>query len=188
MRARKLSFKLYLEGGAELPTDAVIPVFHEWIKEDALGELLIDVSDYAHVKGGPGVLLTGHYSDYTLDSTEGRPGLTYRRKRGGAEDAGAAVREALASTVNAARLIEQEPGLGARFRTDEALFRIHDRLAGPNDEETRRAVEPLLLEALSSVFKTERVELAHEGAPRELFTLRARIHGAAPLASLSAPR
>jgi hypothetical protein len=187
MRARKLGFKLYLEEGVEAPSDAVIPIFHEWIKKDALGELLIDVSDYDHVKGGPGVLLTGHYSDYTLDQTEGRPGLTYRKKRGGSDDdARVALRDALASLVRAARLLEQEPRLSARFRTDELLFRIYDRLIGPNDDETQREVEPPLLETLASTFGSDRIELVREGAARELFTLRARIHGAPSLAALAA--
>src|SRR5690349_9383466 len=58
----------------------VIPVFHRWIQEELVGGLPIDVADYRHVPSGPGVMLIGHESNYSLDLEFGRLGLLYNRK------------------------------------------------------------------------------------------------------------
>ena len=85
MEAHKLQLKIYLtpETARTLDVEAVIPVFHRWIKQRALPELTIDVANYRHVPQGPGVVLIGHGSDYFLDEGEGRPGLLHNRKRAG---------------------------------------------------------------------------------------------------------
>ncbi|HEV8246140.1 MAG TPA: hypothetical protein VGP93_10250, partial [Polyangiaceae bacterium] len=57
-----------------------VPVFHRFIRDHVLDELLIDVADYAHVHHGPGVVLVGHAADYYMDQGEGRLGLLYSRK------------------------------------------------------------------------------------------------------------
>ena len=72
--------KLFVDGPA-LPVYGFIPVFHDWIKHHRLGELLVDVASYGHVPNGPGVGIVGHGSDYFVDSSEGRQGLLYSRKR-----------------------------------------------------------------------------------------------------------
>lgn len=185
MNVNKPSFKLFLAEGVEVAVEPAIRTFHEWIKGDRLGELLIDVSDYTHVSGGPGVLLTGHASDYTLDSTGGRPGLTYRRKRDARGDAPRRLRDALERVVRAARLLEREAGLSLRFRTDELLFKSHDRLDGANDDDTLREVRPDLEALLTDAYAGARFELLREGSPRELFRVRARIFGAPDLATLA---
>src|SRR5260370_24044056 len=68
-----------LDHGRDL--DPVIPVFHSWIQQQAFDELLLDVADYRHVEGGPGILLIGHEADYSLDNTDNRLGVRYNRKR-----------------------------------------------------------------------------------------------------------
>ena len=74
--AHKLQLKIYLtpESARALDVEALIPVFHRWIKQHLLPELTIDVANYLHVPQGPGVVLIGHGSDYFLDEGEGRPG------------------------------------------------------------------------------------------------------------------
>ena len=54
-----------IQSSASEPT---IVVFHDWIRTRALDEdVLVDVADYGHVKGGPGVLLVCHEGHYVIE-------------------------------------------------------------------------------------------------------------------------
>ena len=92
--AAKLQVKLYAED-TTLDGEAYIPLFHGWIRDSAMPELLIDVADYRHVPDGPGVALIGHESDYFLDFQDGRPGLLCALKHADAEGLAAQLRLAL---------------------------------------------------------------------------------------------
>src|SRR4051812_16123636 len=65
MDAHKLQLKIFLtpESARTVDVEALIPVFHRWIKQRALPELTIDIANYGHVPQGPGVVLIGHGSD-----------------------------------------------------------------------------------------------------------------------------
>ena len=54
MDAHKLQLKIYATPASakSFNTEAVIPVFHRWIKDHALPELTIDVANYGHVPEG----------------------------------------------------------------------------------------------------------------------------------------
>ena len=77
----KIAVKLYAER-AEADDDDVVAIFHQWIREGAVGGMPLDVADYGHVPDGPGVLLVGHETDFGLDRMEGPVGLLVNRKRG----------------------------------------------------------------------------------------------------------
>lgn len=179
MRASRLQIKLYLADPDALEPRAVVPVFHRWIQESLVSdEVLVDVTDYSHVHQGPGVILIGHQAHYALDESEGRRGLVYTRRRetDGATD-GDRLRRAFGAALRAARLLEADRSLEgrARFRLDEVLFRIQDRLLSPPTPETRAEVEPELHAFLVEVSGGAKVELEPAGGPREPFALRARI-------------
>lgn len=180
MQSNRLSVKIYAETSA--PFDHFIPVFHRWIREKALDELVIDVADYGHVSDGPGVLLVGHESDYFWDLSEGRAGVIYTRKR----DAPAPevrLADAVRRAVNAARLLEREPSLhGLRFKTDELLVRALDRLHAPADAagfaELKAELEPLA----ARLYPGARISVERDGEPRD--PLSARIRASAGESSL----
>ena len=182
----KLQLKIFAlpESAERTALDAFIPVFHRWIKERLLPELVIDVANYAHVPNGPGVVLIGHASDYFMDQGDGRLGLLHSRKRCGpppAERLGDLVRRAL----HAAVLLEQESMLSGkvRFATNEFLFKINDRLAAPNSDQTFARVRPEL-EALARSIFAQPFELARVGGPKELFSVRLTSPIGAPLTAL----
>jgi hypothetical protein len=187
MEAHKLQLKIYLtpETARTLDVEAVIPVFHRWIKQRALPELTIDVANYRHVPQGPGVVLIGHGSDYFLDEGEGRPGLLHNRKRAGrapAERLGDLARR----TLHAASLLERDLALAGKikFATNELLFRVNDRLAAPNSDATFAALKPEL-DALAKTIFAGPCDLTRVGGPKELFAVRIRSAAAsAPLATL----
>jgi hypothetical protein len=186
MDAHKLQLKIYLtpESAQSLDVEALIPVFHRWIKQRNLPELTIDVANYQHVPRGPGVVLIGHGADYFLDEGEGRPGLLHNRKRAGLP-AGERLGDLARRTLNAALLLEKDLALTGkiRFATNELLFRVNDRLAAPNNDATLAALRPEL-EALCKTLFAGPFELAREGGAKELFAVRIKSPTSAPLATL----
>ena len=174
MKPHKLQVKLFVEEPAELDLDAFVPVFHEWVKVHKLdGELLIDVADYSHVSGGPGILLVGHESDYVIDCDAGRAGLVYSRKRE-APPEDERVADTFRRALSACDLLHQEASLKPlRFGTRELLFRVNDRLLAANDAATFDALKPELDGVLERLFGSD-YTAEREGTDRELFTVRVR--------------
>ena len=186
MDAHKLQLKIYVtpDSAHAVPLEAFIPVFHTWIKDHVLPELVIDVANYEHVPQGPGVVLIGHGSDYFMDEGEGRLGLLHNRKRAGfAPDQ--RLEDLARRTFHAAALLEQAAPLAGkvRFATGELLFRINDRLAAPSTPETFAALRPEL-EALATRLYGGPCQLTAVGGPRELFTVRITSASAPSLATL----
>jgi hypothetical protein len=174
MDAHKLQLKLYAtpESARAVGSEALIPVFHRWIKDRVLPELTIDVANYGHVPEGPGVVLIGHGADYFMDEGEGRLGLLHNRKRSGPA-AGERLSDLARRTLHAAALLEKEPALGGKlaFATNEMLFRINDRLAAPNTDATFAALKGEL-EALGKQLFAGAFELQRVGEPKDLFAVR----------------
>jgi len=122
---------------------AIVPVFHRWIHEDVVADIVpVDVADYSHVHQGPGVLLVGHYADFGLGDVAGTFGLRYLDKgRGpGDEPFSARVMTALDRALAAAARLESETGL--RFHRTGVELEILDRL-----QEVDKAEVQALLDA-----------------------------------------
>jgi hypothetical protein len=185
MDPQKLQLKVFVtpESARAVSLDAFIPVFHRWIKDHVLPELLVDVANYAHVPEGPGVVLIGHGSDYFMDLNEARLGLLHNRKRAGFGPA-ERLDDLARRTLHAASLLEQDPSLAGkvRFATNELLFRISDRLS-PNTDATLAAVRPEL-DALGKRIFQGPFELTRVGGPKELFGVRVTSTTNVPLGAL----
>lgn len=174
MDATKVQIKLYAQKNTEQSLEPYIPLFHQWIQKDAVGEMIFDVADYTHVPRGIGVLLVGHGSDYALDQGEDRPGLLYSRKRD--LPAGAAlVQDALSRVLEAAALVDATPAFSGPhgFQTKELLFRFPDRLHLRNDEVGFERARPAVESALGALLPDQSYTLAREGEAREPLTIRA---------------
>jgi hypothetical protein len=186
MDAQKLQLKIFVtpDSARAIELESFIGVFHRWTKEHVLPELLVDVASYAHVPEGPGVVLIGHGSDYSMDQGAGRLGLLHNRKRAGFPPA-----ERLADlarrTLNAAALLERDPFLSGklRFATNELLFRINDRLAAPNSEATLASVGPEL-EAFARRIFGGPIEITRVGGSKALFAVRVTASESPSLAAL----
>ena len=151
MLSERLQLKLFLEPSAHFELEALVPVFHRFIRDRVVPELVIDVVDYSHVPNGPGVVLIGHESDFYVGELEGAFGLVYSRKRGG-PGADARLEDALRRLVNVARLLEKEHGLELRFRSSELSLRLTDRLHAPNDDATFAATQAEVEALFSRVY------------------------------------
>lgn len=173
MDAKRLQIKIYAENLDAERLEQFVPVFHRWIRENVLDEMVIDVADYGHVHEGAGVVLVGHGSDYYVDLGEGRPGLLYSRKRD--VPSGADILEdGLRRAQNATKLLSAEPGLEKApvFGTKEVLIRIVDRLAVQNDDASFDKVKGEVSAALQKAFGKS-FTLRREGSAREALTIRA---------------
>jgi hypothetical protein len=186
MDSHKLSLKLFADNADRLTHDAFVPIFHHWIQEQAFPDhLLIDVADYAHVPNGPGTLIVAQEANIHLDREDGT-GLLYIRKQ--PVRGAATFRERLAAVfraaVHAANKMQSDPSIaGIKFRTDEIVFRVHDRLLAPNTAETFNAVRGDLQSFLTDLFKGD-VTLEHKQDDERLFEVRIRTNGKASLAEL----
>ncbi len=178
----KLDLKVLARAGSTAEAEEFIPVFHRWITERVLPELLIDVADYSHVPDGPGVLLIGHDAQYSYDQSRSEPGLLYSRRRETSRDLESVgslderMRSLLASAFRACDLIEAEPQLEGRVAFDRHRLelRVNDRLV-PQDEDTSAELESAFGRALAAAGVANgntRFKVTRIGEARERLTLR----------------
>jgi hypothetical protein len=182
MEAKRLDVKLFAQRCEGVKPSDLIAIFHGFIQRGAIeGELLIDVADYSHVVGGPGVVLVGHEAHYGFEQHAGRAALLHSQRRARIEGGFAeALRYGVRQALRAASLLHQEQSLRGklRFAGQELLVRINDRLAAPNTAETFRRVEPEARGVLLGLLGPD-ATLAPEPPSAELFAFRAR--AAAPV-------
>ncbi|MEZ5351046.1 MAG: hypothetical protein R2762_00285 [Bryobacteraceae bacterium] len=168
--------KIYAATQPGFDASAAIPVFHRWIQNNVLDELLIDVADYAHVPAGPGVVLVGHDAFYGLDHAGHRTGLLYTRRTALDGDTGSRIAQAYESALRACRLLENEPEFSGKIRFDpgEWDLSVNDRLLAPNNDESWRKLEPALRQFLDARFGPGTCRAARIGEPRDLLTVSLR--------------
>jgi hypothetical protein len=177
MNSNKIALKLYAKSSPLPDTIRFVEVFHDWIKKGVLSELMIDVIEYGHVERGPIVLFVGHESDYAIDMSEGRAGLSYLRKRVKADIPGdsLALTDSFARVLNVADKLATDERLGGfQVGRDEVLLRLVDRLNAPNTDATFEAARSEL-ELVASAALGKSAKLTREADdPREAFAVRIR--------------
>jgi len=172
MFATKYEIKLFLDSPRAPCIDSLVPVFHRIIREGSLGELLIDVINYAHIQNGPGLLLIGHASDYAFSLSGERPGLLVRRKRPPPSHE-PYLPGTLRSLLHLAHLLEEEPTLHDwRFDTREIVACINDRLWTRTRPDASHQLRDTLGGLLTSIYDGP-PELHSHGQPRERLSVRA---------------
>ena len=151
MELQHINIKLFVDGELSLDTEAFIPIFHRWIQEKTMAELLIDVADYSHVPNGPGVMLIGHEADYSLDHNAGRYGMLYNRKAPVDGTNADRLRQSLAAAAKASEKLEAETDGKLKFSRTELELTINDRALAPNTAETLAECQPELESALADL-------------------------------------
>ena len=139
---------------ADYDAKELIPVFQRWIQKDALEGVLIDVANYSHVQDGPGVLLIGHESNWSLDFGDGEPGLLYTRKREALGDIESRLKDAFRLSLEACQLLATDETLKdpISFNAGDFVLGINNRLLAPNDDETFEDVREGLTRFLNWLF------------------------------------
>ena len=168
--------KIFATAAEGVDIAQAIPVFHRWIQQSALPEMLIDVADYGHVPAGPGVLLVGHDSHYSLDLNKNRLGLLYSRRTVADGSAADRIADAIDRAAAAAARIAAEAEFAGRlqFDSNEMEISVNDRYLAPNTPAAAAALEPDLRAVLDARWGPGAYTLELGGEPRELLTFRAR--------------
>lgn len=174
MDIQHVNVKLFVEDAGAVDLGPVIPVFHRWIQDQVCEELLLDVADYRHVEAGPGVVLIGHQANYSLDNTGQRLGVRYNRKaalEGTNQDR---LSQATRAALTAFQRLQSEPELNGKlhFNGQELELSINDRLLAPNNDATRRTIEPDINSFLANLFGGSSYDLVYETRDhRRLFSV-----------------
>jgi len=182
----KFGIKLFAQDAQGLDLLKLIPMYHRWIQQNALQDLLIDVADYSHVPAGPGVMLIAHEGNYALDETGHERGVLYYSKH----PLPGALPERLAHvarrTLQAAKLMAADAELGGALRIpgNDLQFFANDRLVAPNTDAAYAALEPALRTFLDRLYAGATYSTSRETDPKERLTVRVRATGAVPLAIL----
>lgn len=181
MEIQHLDVKLPMDPPSPADLEALIPIFHQWIRESNGDELLIDVADFRHVNGGPEVMLIGHEGTYALDNSDGSPGLRYTRKAALPGTNADRLGQAIGALAKARRRLEAEPALAGklRFNRHEIEIRVNDRHLAPNRQETFDALAPEIAGFFESRGLAGGLRLSREGGEREVF--RVKVSGDGPL-------
>ncbi len=173
MALHKLGIKFFNKSGADVPLEDFIPVFHHWIQNGSLDDLLIDVADYSHVPAGPGTMLIAHEGNYAVDETGNQRGFLYYSKH---EVTGDGLADRLATVCRknlaACRLLEEGEETKDRMTLDYGRIEIfsNDRLNGPNNDDTWAAFEPALKEFFGRLYPDIGYDVERDNSdPRELF-------------------
>jgi hypothetical protein len=176
--------KIFVDGPLAVDLARVIEVFHRWVSQQVMDELLIDVADYRHVPRGPGVVLVGHEADYAMDGGGGRYGLLYNRKaplEGSNEDR---FGQALGAAAHACRLLEAELS-GLKFARQQFELLVNDRALAPNTPETFEACKGELESLLSGRLGQQQFRLEHNADPRRRFAVTVQLGQPLDLAALA---
>ncbi len=170
MDLQHLNLKFFVASPNPIDLEPFIGIFHDWIQRHLTNDLLIDVADYRHVVNGPGVVLIGHATNYSLDQTGGRLGLLYNRKAALEGSLNERLSESVHAALLACQRLEQENGL--KFNGNEALLIFNDRLLAPNTPKTLDALRPALRGFFDRLYGQDAYTLDRiSGDPRERLTL-----------------
>lgn len=172
MELRKINVKFYVADPGVVSLDPFVGIFNAWIQASD-GEYY-DLADYNHVPAGPGVLLIAHEANISIDNTGNRLGLLYNRKQDFPGPNQEKLRAVFGRALDYCRRIEDEPVLGGglRFRGDEALVIINDRLSAPNTEETFAAVKPEIEAFGRILYGGASFSLEREPDPKKRFAVQ----------------
>ena len=181
-----VNVKLLLRNPEEVDLEPLIPVFHDWIRDQVGEGLLLDIADYRHVDAGPGVVLIGHEGNYSVDNTDNRLGVRYNRKAvldGSNQDR---LKQAACAALTTCQRLEADPRLGGklRFNGQEIEIFINDRLLAPNSDATRGAFDSDFQIFFEKLFRGREFSMSYGSDPRKLFAVSVKAAQPFPVTDL----
>jgi hypothetical protein len=175
MDLQKINVKFFISDASQVALDPFIAVFNAWIQATE-GEYY-DLADYSHVPAGPGIVLVADEANVSIDNNQNRLGLLYNRKRPLQGTEAENLSSAVAAALAYCRRIEEEPALEGkvRFRGDETLIVINDRLTAPNDDDAFFALRPAFEALARRLFGTAKFTIEKEKDARRRLGVRIRV-------------
>lgn len=186
MDLQKIGIKFLAEEGSTVKLVEFIPVFHRWIQNKSLDDLLIDVADYSHVYAGPGVLLIAHEGNYSMDETGNCRGVAYYNKRELKCDLPERLVTVCRKALLACELLGKEKELKDRIKVSGNVMQVfaNDRLSAPNSDETYELLEPVLKGFLNKLFPGSGYTLVRESDAKERFQVTVKANEAVAIDTL----
>lgn len=186
MDFHKINVKFFAEKGNDIPLNSFIPVFHQWIQEDLLEGMLVDVTEYTHVYQGPGVLLIAHEANYSIDETDGKRGLLYNQKRLAAKDPQEHLRTAFKRALKACALLEKEPVAAGKlkFAPHHLQVFVNDRAAAPHHSQSHSDLEEVLNPFLNWLYEGSKYLLIPEKNPQKRVGFEIKVEKSPDLGTL----
>jgi hypothetical protein len=184
----KFGIKFFAVDANKVDILKLIPMYHRWIQEDALEDLLIDVADYSHVPAGPGVMLIAHEGNYALDETGHERGVVYYSKHPLAGELPERFARVASKALKAAQLMQQDAELKGELKLpgNDLQFFANDRLVAPNTDAAYTELEPALKSFLERLYAGAHYTLARETDPKERLSVRVQAEGEVALETLLA--
>jgi hypothetical protein len=166
----------------------LIPMYHRWIQQSLLADLLIDVADYSHVPAGPGIMLIAHEGNYALDETGHERGVLYYSKHPLAGSLPERFALVTAKALKAAQLMCGDAELAGALKVpgNRLQFFANDRLVAPNTDAVYAELEPALKTFLDRLYGGAHYTLTRERDPRERLSVRVQADGEVALETLLA--
>jgi hypothetical protein len=188
MDLHKFGIKFFAADGGKLDILKLIPVYHRWIQQKSLEDLLIDVADYSHVPAGPGVMLIAHEGNYALDETGHERGVVYYSKQRLGGELPERFARVASKALKAARLMSEDAELEGALKVpgNQLQFFANDRLVAPNTDATYAELEPALKSFLDRLYAGTKYTLTRETDPKERLTVRVQADGDVALETLLA--
>ena len=186
MDLHKFGFKFFAASGEQIDVLKLIPIYHRWIQQDLLEDLLIDVADYSHVPGGPGVMLIAHEGNYALDESGHERGVLYYSKHRLTGELPERLARVARKALKAAQLMRADAELQGALQLpgNQLQFFANDRLVAPNTDAAYAELEPALKKFLERLYAGAPYTLARESEHKERLSVRVRAEGEAPLETL----
>ena len=186
MDLHKFGIKFFAHGAEQIDVLKLIPIYHRWIQQDLLEDLLIDVADYSHVPAGPGVMLIAHEGNYALDETGQERGVLYYSKHRLEGELPERMAQVARKALKAAQLMSSDPELGGVLRLpgNQLQFLANDRLVAPNTEAAYAELEPALRQFLERLYGGAAYTVARTPQARERLSVRVQADAETELATL----
>lgn len=188
MDLHKFGIKFFASDAQGIDILKLIPVYHRWIQQNALEDLLIDVADYSHVPAGPGVMLIAHEGNYALDETGHERGVMYYSKHKLAGELPERFALVASKALKAAQLMSGDTELEGALKVpgNRLEFFANDRLAAPNTDAAYGEIEPALKTFLDRLYAGARYTVTRETDPKERLSVRVQAEGEVALDTLLA--
>ena len=188
MELHKFGIKLFAVDAKRFDILKLIPMYHRWIQQKTLEDLLIDVADYSHVPAGPGVMLIAHEGNYALDETGHERGIMYYSKHALTGELPERFAQVARKTLKAAKLMTGDAELNGELKVpgNDLQFFANDRLVAPNTDAAYAELEPALKRFLDRLYAGAPYTLVRESDPKERLSVRVRTAGPVDLETLLA--
>lgn len=187
MNLQKINVKLFTDSSAEPGLDPFLEIFARWRENGDDPSGWVDLADYAHVPGGPGVMLIGRRGNLSADLADPGPGLLWSNRQGLDGSLGERLGEAFRRSVGLFRRLTGEPeypnALGPRPGFWEVVF--NDRLACPNTGETDRRLRPEVSQIAARLFGSGDYTLVGPAPPPARYSLTLHSDSAGTLTDIA---